>query len=122
MPDSKFLDLDAFAAAPGRVQFQGKIHEIPDLPLKEFLATVQIQQDVLEMEDDVESVETIIALIHKVVPTLPKDELELMTLRQLGALLNFIVQDIQGDMPPKNRCRRRTSQRRNAVRHRLSHQ
>jgi len=95
----KFLNLDAFIEEPGKVQFRGKTYEIPDVAVSQFLEAVKVQQELLETEDESRAVATVMDLVQKLVPGLPREELEAMTLKQLARLLNFVVRDLQGENP-----------------------
>lgn len=95
----KFLDLDAFCGEPKKVRFRGQVYDIPDVEVAQFLEAIQVQQRIAESESEAEAVEAVIELIKKLVPGIPEAELAKISLKQLAALLNFVIQDLQGETP-----------------------
>ncbi len=103
---AKYLNLDELLGEVGKVTFKGTDYAIPEIEVGQFVRLLKAQQAAEQSEDETKALDTAKALIAAVVPDMGKakvksdgeevDLLDTLTLRQLRALMQFIVEDVQG--------------------------
>jgi hypothetical protein len=92
----KYLNLDELIGAPAEVTFKGNVYEVPEMEVEQFLALLVAQREAENAGDDSKAIEVTRELISTLVPSMPKDLIGKMTLRQLRALMEFVVKEVQG--------------------------
>lgn len=95
----KILNLDKLQRAPDReLHFKGKVHKILPVSVEHFVDTTKMVQDIIEKGmDPVDQLNTAVAMIMKLVPTLTREELMSVEAETLNIIANFVRgKDVDG--------------------------
>lgn len=98
MANERYLDLDAFATEPGKIKYKGETYEIQDISVELYAKAIKLQDKIDNATDDEDVLDGVMELLGAMVPDMPQEIIKTMTIKQLTALLGFIIQDLQGEL------------------------
>ena len=98
MANERYLDLDAFATEPGKIRYKGETYEIQDISVELYAKAIKLQEKIDNATDDEDVLDGVMELLGAMVPDMPQEIIKTMTIKQLTALLGFIIQDLQGEL------------------------
>ena len=98
MANERYLDLDAFATEPGKIRYKGETYEIQDISVELYAKAIKLQDKIDNATDDEDVLDGVMELLGAMVPDMPQEIIKTMTIKQLTALLGFIIQDLQGEL------------------------
>jgi len=98
MANERYLDLDAFATEPGIIKYKGATYEIQDISVELYAKAIKLQDKIDNATDDEDVLDGVMELLGAMVPDMPQEIIKTMTIKQLTALLGFIIQDLQGEL------------------------
>ena len=98
MANERYLDLDAFATEPGIIKYKGATYEIQDISVELYAKAIKLQDKIDNATDDEDVLDGVMELLGAMVPDMPQETIKTMTIKQLTALLGFIIQDLQGEL------------------------
>lgn len=98
MANERYLDLDAFATEPGKIKYKGETYEIQDISVELYAKAIKLQEKIDNATDDEDVLNGVMELLGAMVPDMPQETIKTMTIKQLTALLGFIIQDLQGEL------------------------
>jgi len=98
MANERYLDLDAFATEPGKIKYKGETYEIQDISVELYAKAIKLQEKIDNATDDEDVLDGVMELLGAMVPDMPQEIIKTMTIKQLTALLGFIIQDLQGEL------------------------
>lgn len=94
----RYLDLDAFAAECGKVKFKGETYEIADVNVEIYAKAIKLQEEIDSADNIDDAMSSIMKLVGAMVPNIPEKVLKAMSIKQLSGLLNFVTEDLKGEI------------------------
>lgn len=91
-PQPVYLDLDAVVSpAVFVVKFKGKEHQVAESSVKDFITTAR-EVEKVSLKQSVEAdFELSLSIIQRCLPTIPKEDLETLTILQLNAMRDYVM-------------------------------
>lgn len=89
----KALNLDALATVKQTVTLHGVEHAVKDMSVQDFVAASQEAKRLEKLGDAVDmetNIKASIDHIKRVLPTIPAEQLQALSLQQLGVLVKFV--------------------------------
>lgn len=93
MAKKRFLNLDELVAEPGTVVYKGKEYKVPEMTVEQFFRLLQVQQQVDE-GDVAGNLEATRKMLMEVVEGMTEEDVKSMTMAQMSALVQFIIEDV----------------------------
>jgi len=98
MANERYLDLDAFATEPGKIRYKGETYEIQDISVELYAKAIKLQDKIDNATDDEDVLNGVMELLGAMIPDMPFETIKTMNIKQLSALLGFVVQDLQSEL------------------------
>jgi len=93
MTKTRFLNLDELKAPEEVVvKLNGQEHQLKEMSVADFIWAQKNLKKLEEVEDEGQQILTLIEVLHRMFPTIPKNELENLGLAKLNALADFAIQ------------------------------
>jgi hypothetical protein len=88
-----YLNVDDLAPAKKTLTLKGKVHEMHQVSVSEFIAVTKASKDIDEKDFDElkvdEKMERLVVNVSKAFPTIPDEDLGALSLEQLTAIIRF---------------------------------